>query len=61
MSIIFIHIETLNSLIHLCKCGNTMIIPHYHIYIDIDVDAEEGEDGSYACLMDKVFRCLSLL
>jgi hypothetical protein len=39
--------ETVDSLIHLCKCGNLQLC---HIYIDIDVDTEDYEDDPYACL-----------
>ena len=47
MLVIFVLIETVDSLIRLCKCGNLYLC---HIYIDIDADAEDCEDDPYACL-----------
>jgi hypothetical protein len=32
MLVILIFIETVDSLIRLCKCGNPTIIPHLHSY-----------------------------
>jgi hypothetical protein len=32
ISVILIPIETVNSLICICKCSNLMIIPHLHRY-----------------------------
>jgi hypothetical protein len=47
VSVIFIPTKNVDSLIRLCKCGNPQL---YHIYIDIDADAEERDDDPYACL-----------